>query len=398
MKTIRKTKLLLIIIPIVAALVALALFSSIEKNEKSTNETLQPQNNLKIDVYAQQIISVCEKDVQCAVNLLQELANEKESDVILTTFKNLISQYEREHACHRFGHHLGMWLYTYMDDVDQALAQVEMVCGGAIFHGVVQNYLITEHLANTDPSEIVFDKICPKNENHPYAIERWQCLHGLGHGLSSFYDHDVFEAVKICEQFDPGWEQISCSKGVFMQNVVYNLDTGGGTFDKDDRFYPCNKVDSKWAPQCYHYHTTYFIFQNKFSVTKSFNDCDKITPEEFVKYCYHGMGRQLEQNIRGQIDKAIEFCIEGKQSIYHADCFRGMVMTIVNGNTDPKIGFQYCSLIPEEFKVDCYDALGRWVHMLQSTDEGRSTECIIAENSDYFDICMNASLESLKLL
>jgi len=382
----------------VAALAALALFSSIEKNEKSTNETFQPQNNLKIDVYAQQIISVCEKDVQCAVNLLQELSNEKESDVILTTFKNLISQYERKYACHQFGHHLGMWLYTYMDDVDQALAQAEMVCGGSIFHGVVQNYLMTEHLANTDPSEIVFDKICSKNENHPYAIERWQCLHGLGHGLSSFYDYDVFEAVKICEQFDPGWEQISCSKGVFMQNVVYNLDTGGGTFDKDDRFYPCNNVDSKWAPQCYHYQTTYFIFQNKFSVTKSFNDCDKITPEEFVKYCYHGMGRQLEQNIRGQIDKAVEFCTEGKKSIYHADCFRGMVMTIVNGNTDPKIGFQYCSLIPEEFKVDCYDGLGRWVHMLHSTDEGRSTECLRAENSDYFDICMNASLESLKLL
>ena len=73
-------------------------------------------------------------------------------------------------------------------------------------------------------------------------------------------------------------------------------------------------------------------------------------------------------------------------------------MTIVNGNTDPQIGFQYCSLIPEEFKVDCYDALGRWVHMLQSTDEGRSTECVIAENLDYFEICMNASLESLKLL
>jgi len=35
---------------------------------------------------------------------------------------------------------------------------------------------------------------------------------------------------------------------------------------------------------------------------------------------------------------------------------------------------------------------------LQPTDERRMVECTKAENSDYFDICMNASLESLKLL
>ncbi len=347
---------------------------------------------------AEQIISKCEDDVLCAVDSIQVLAKNGKDEKIIDTFHELVSLYEKNYPCHMVAHHLGMWLYGYVGEIDEALKNAKMICGGAIYHGVLQKYLMTEHFVNTDPSEIVFDKICPENENHPYAIERCKCLHGLGHGLNVFYDNDVFEAIKICEQFDPGWEQISCSKGVFMQNVVYNLDTGGGTFDKNDRFYPCNKVDSKWAPQCYHYHTTYLLLKNKFSVTKSYDDCDRITPEEFVKYCYHGMGRQLEQNIRGQIDKAIEFCIEGKQSIYHTDCFRGMVMTIVNGNTDPQIGFQYCSLIPEEFKVDCYDALGRWVHMLQSTDEGRSTECVRAENSDYFDICMNASLESLKLL
>ena len=347
---------------------------------------------------AEQIISKCENDVGCAVDSLQVLAKNGKDEKIIDTFHELVSLYDKNYPCHKITHHLGMWLYGHIGKLDEALKEAKMICGGAIYHGVIQKYLMTEHFVNTDPSEIVFDKICLENENHPYAIERWQCLHGLGHGLTSFYDNDVFEAVKICEQFDPGWEQISCSKGVFMQNVVYNLDTGGGTFDKDDRFYPCNKVDSKWAPQCYHYHPTYLLIQNKFSVTKSYDDCDRITPEEFVKYCYHGMGRQLHQNMEGKISKAMLYCTEGKQSTFHADCFRGMVMTLVNGDTNPKLGFQFCSLIPEEFKVDCYDGLGRWVLMLHSTDEGRSTECLRAENSDYFEICMNASLESLKLL
>jgi len=347
---------------------------------------------------AEQIISKCEDDVQCAVNELQMIAREEKKDIVLANFAELISLYDKNYPCHKIAHHLGMWLYGYVGKLDEALKEAKMICGGAIYHGVIQNYFAIEHFNDRDPAQIDFENLCTKIEDHLYSIDRWQCLHGLGHGLTVFYDSDVFSAVKICEQFNPGWEQISCSKGVFMQNVVYNLDTGRGTFDKDDRFYPCNKVDSKWAPQCYHYHTTYLLLENKFSVTKSYDDCDRITPEEFVKYCYHGMGRQLEGNISGLISKAVAFCTEGKQSIYHADCFRGMVMTLVNGNTNPRIGFEFCSLIPEEFKVDCYDGLGRWVHMLHSTDEKRSTDCIRAENSKYFEICMNASLESLKLL
>ena len=383
-----KSKSVILIISVAVFILGITSFYAFNSQEFSKTELSD----------AEQIISKCEDDVRCAVNSLQVLAKNGKDEKIIDTFHELVSLYDKNYPCHQIAHHLGMWLYGHVGKLDEALKEAKMICGGAIYHGVIQNYLTIEHFANTDPSEIVFDKICLENENHPYAIERWQCLHGLGHGLTSFYDHDVFEAVKICEQFDLGWEQISCSKGVFMQNVVYNLDTGGGTFDKDDRFYPCNKVDSKWAPQCYHYHPTYLLLKNKFSVTKSYDDCDRITPEEFVKYCYHGMGRQLEQNINGKISKAVEFCTEGKQSIYHADCFRGMVMTLVNGNTNPRLGFQFCSLIPEEFKVDCYDGLGRWVHMLYSTDEGRSTDCIRAENSDYFEICMIASLESLKLL
>jgi len=98
------------------------------------------------------------------------------------------------------------------------------------------------------------------------------------------------------------------------------------------------------------------------------------------------------------MEDAIQLCEAGKNSLHYSECLRGMVMTIVNGNTNPEVGFQFCNLLPEHYKVDCYDAVGRWVIMLQPTDERRMVECTKAENSDYLDICMNASLESLKLL
>jgi len=382
-------------------IVGVGTFYFVETNQKISEKT----EDIKFDIervedkasYAEKIISICKDDVQCAVSGLQDVSKNEEQKIVFSTFDDLVALYESSYPCHEVAHHLGMWLYGYIGDVPNALKLAKMVCGGAIYHGVIQNYLATEHFGDTDPSDIVFEKICPKIEGHYYSIDRWQCLHGLGHGLSVFYDYDVFAAVKICEKLDPGWEQISCSKGVFMQNNVFNSETGEGTFDEKDKFFPCNQVEDKWAPSCYHYHATYILKTNGWELFSSFNDCDKLE-KEYIKFCYHGMGRQLTTNVGSDIEKAKAFCSSGQKIEYHTDCFRGMVMTIVNFDTNPEPGFNFCKLVPEEFKSDCYDALGRWVIMLHPTEEGRTGECVKAENSEYFDVCMNASLESLKLL
>ena len=60
--------------------------------------------------------------------------------------------------------------------------------------------------------------------------------------------------------------------------------------------------------------------------------------------------------------------------------------------------FEFCKLIPEEFKPDCYDGMGKWIVMLHATDEGRESDCSKAENSEYVDVCVKASLENIILL
>ena len=397
----KKSKYVMAAIGMTIIIAGFGTFYFVEKNEEMPEKT----EDIKFDIervedkgsYAENIISICKDDMHCAVSALQDVSKNEEQKIVFSTFDELVSLYEESYPCHEIAHHLGMWLYGYIGVVSDSLKLAKMVCGGAIYHGVIQNYLAVEHFGDNNPSDIVFEKICPKIEGHYYSIDRWQCLHGLGHGLSVFYDYDVFAAVKICEKLDPWWEQISCSKGVFMQNNVYNDETGGGTFDEKDKFFPCNKVEDKWAPSCYHYHATYILKQNGWELFSSFNDCDRIS-EEFVKYCYHGMGRQLTRNVESNIENAKAFCGSGQKIEYHTDCLRGMVMTLVNFNSNPERGFNFCKLVPEEFKSDCYDALGRWVIMLYPTKEGRTAECSMSENSEYFDVCMDASLESLKLL
>ncbi len=87
-------------------------------------------------------------------------------------------------------------------------------------------------------------------------------------------------------------------------------------------------------------------------------------------------------------------CQMGEQPQYRGDCFRGVVMTIVN-NRGTDQAFMFCLRIPEQFKADCYDGLGKWIRMLHVATEARAAECSKAENAQYFETCMKDDLETI---
>jgi hypothetical protein len=335
--------------------------------------------------------------MHCAVNAMQSISENENQKKVITTFQELIVLYEKSIPCHETAHHLGMWLYVYLNDIEKSLQLAQQQCGGAVYHGVIQNYIQIQKFQGKEPKNIDIHSICVNKSSNIYSIEHWQCLHGVGHGLTKLYDGSVLEAVKRCNEFAEIIEQISCSKGVFMQNVLDYFETKKGDFDEFDKYYPCNAVDSKYTPSCYHYHVSYLGLLNDKKLRKTFDDCDNITPDVMIKYCYYGFGRQLAASIKS-IDDALYFCKAGKISEYHTLCLEGMLLNLVNGNKNPDIGFSFCTHIPQEYKFDCYDGLGKWVKMLYSEDEKRNLECDKAENFEYSQICRQASFDSIKLL
>lgn len=346
--------------------------------------------------FADQIISECGKDFECAYGYLIAIAEKEDQSTVMATFDDIISSYESsKRYCHTHAHHLGMFLYDYFGDLDEAFSHADQRCAGAIYHGVVLRFFMTS-VNKTNLADIDVGSICPKTVDDPYTLTRWECLHGIGHGLTNVYNFDVFSAVRHCEDLEPGWEQISCSKGVFMGNVVHYLEIQAGTFDENDIFYPCNAVDAKFRPTCYNYHASYILAKNRFSIGNSFKQCDRIVPEEFVKYCYFGMGRQLSFQALDDMGLALPICTTG-QPAYQSYCFTGIALVILDlKGTDQ--AFQYCNLLPEQFKVDCYDAVGKWIRMLYPTDKERESECSKAESSDYFEVCVNANFEGITIL
>jgi len=345
-----------------------------------------------------EVLSKCGIDEHCVVENLQVLAGKENQDAVLTTFDGILSIYnDSNFYCHPQAHHLGMFLYGYLGDLEQSLLYADQRCGGSVYHGVVQNFLTTETLFGTNElDDIDITKICSKDLENPYSLERWQCLHGLGHALTELHNYDVASAVNNCEEFELRWEQLSCSKGIFMENIMEFSRSSSGAFDDEDLFFPCDKVEKKYAPACYHYHTHYIMIQKNQSVSDSFAECDGIIPQDFVRFCYYGMGREMTGYAFYNLELAINKCAEGNPK-YQTYCLAGLLLTYVN-NKGTDEGFELCTKIPEEAKSECYDGMGKWILMKYSSEEEREKECLKAENSEFSEICNNANLDDILLL
>ncbi len=357
---------------------------------------LDGNNEVTNNSYADKIMLDCKTNVDCAIDYLRDVSQNEEKSTVLATFDDLISKYETSvRYCHIQGHHMGMYLYDYIGDLPQALSYVDQRCAGSIIHGVIQGYFM-KNFNSTNQSEIDVKRICPLMSDNPYDIKRWECLHGMGHGLMATYNYDVFLAVQNCEELEPGWEQTSCAKGIFMENQNVHKKSGKGTFDENDLFFPCNKVDVKFMPSCYNYHASYLFSKSGFSINNTFMECEKIIPEEFAKYCYFGIGRQLSVRAFDDVESSFSICPSGKPH-YQSYCFAGLTLVILDlKGTDQ--AFKYCKFFPEHAKSDCYDVVGKWIQMLHETDEEKKLECTKAENSYYFEVCMKADLEGIVLL
>jgi len=348
------------------------------------------------NIVVEKIMSQCHNDVECIIEYLGDPSYTENSSIVLASLDGILEFYQNStYYCHPEAHHLGMFLYDYLGDLPQALSIADQRCGGSLYHGIIQKFFMREFLNGINPNNIDLQQICPTNNEEEYSLERWQCLHGVGHGLTYAYNYDVFSAVSRCEEFDQRIDELSCSKGVFMEHVGKFHKLQGKSFDDVDLFFPCNSVDEKFAAPCYHYQTHYLLIKLK-SEEKVFAECDKIQPTKFVQHCYYGMGRTAAGKALQKIEDGIEFCKIGRVD-YQSYCFTGLLLTLVNNGGVDK-GFEYCKFISPEFKKDCYDGLGKWILLLYSNESDRVSKCTQAESREYSKICTEASLGGIVLL
>jgi hypothetical protein len=311
-------------------------------------------------------------------------------------------------GAHDHAHMIGMRGFDPARPVGETFSTCRVDFQSGCYHGVIQAYLTS--LDTVGPAEVA--ALCSEVQAVRESMWiRFQCAHGLGHGLTMRYQHDLPRGLAGCDLLADGWDRESCYGGAFMENVIatdehhmpmritasnasekpmdhsamaHEHGTPAPEFkriDPDDPQYPCSIVGEAYKRACYGMQTAVMLGQNVYSFEKTARSCDQA-PATYRTTCYQSMGTNISGYTLRDTKKSIELCSLGTTR-YQPWCIFGVVKNFIDVTSRAEDGFAFCEALPEgSNRLMCYHAVGEQVYVLNALPDDRSKACERASGVD----------------
>ena len=261
--------------------------------------------------------------------------------------------------CHTIMHAVGSaTLARYDGDAARAMARGSMLCGSGFYHGIVMFAL---RATSSRPQLVArVRSMCSDPAVLKTTFLRYQCVHGLGHGLMIFSVDNLPWALGMCDKLADHWSQQSCSGGVFMQN--FNLPSRMSPFrstyvSTKDPLYPCDwsGVQTRYKYYCYLQVTEHVLYTTGYDWKRTAATCAKAQ-SPWSNICFQSFGRDVAGDSRYRPAAAYKRCrLTGR---YLADCVYGAARDFVNNDVNGRRASQFCELVPFLLRGYCYYAIG----------------------------------------
>lgn len=299
---------------------------------------------------------------------------------------------------HVLAHGIGIEAYTRSPDV----AGTFVACGDAYSsgcrHGVIQAYFESrDHVAAAE-----VNALC--RPFHSAVQSTWvlfQCVHGMGHGLTMFYGHNLPQALTGCDLLQDAWDRESCYGGAFMENIVnataphhpasmlamhhhHMATTPFKALDPGDMLYPCSIVADKYLGACYLMQTSAILYLNHGDIPGAGVACAR-TPVRYRSICFQSLGRDITAYTNRNTQASADACAGGGGSVAadRHSCYVGVVKALVDWTATTDSAFAFCRLAGaagDPGSDRCYRALGEQVAALIWSDADRAARCAQAES------------------
>lgn len=153
--------------------------------------------------------------------------------------------------CHPISHSIGRETFAIHQSVDLSFRECDQTCIAGCYHGVMERFLRGDD-GNGDHISLaeVKSKVATACDPNLPGAERFQCLHGLGHGVEFFTGYKLLLSLDICEAATSDWDRHCCYGGVFMENIV-GVPANVRDLKDDDPDYPCDIVDDHYRAECW---------------------------------------------------------------------------------------------------------------------------------------------------
>ena len=173
-------------------------------------------------------------DFKCFERHYQTVVNSQSVEAAFTDIKDA---YERspyvKGNCHQLVHVIGRAAGLLFGDVAQAYERGNEFCWSGYYHGVMEAILAKIGYQNVKTQ---LNTICAGvGATERYSFAHYNCAHGLGHGVMLVSQHELFDALTTCDSLGDGWERESCYGGVFMENILAEINVRPGDSLEDKR-------------------------------------------------------------------------------------------------------------------------------------------------------------------
>lgn len=319
---------------------------------------------------------------------------------------------------HVLAHAIGIAAGMKSRDITASFPQCSESFQSGCYHGIIQAYFSG------------LDSIGEKETNalcEPFRAkqsDRWirfQCVHGMGHGLTMLYSHDLPRGLAGCDMLSDDWDRHSCYSGAFMENIVNvqmphhpasqlahhekgdhdSMEGMAGMegmegmvhstasfkpLDSADPLYPCSKLADRYLTACYEMQTSVMLYENHGDIGGAAKSCD-TAPVAMRTVCYVSLGRDISSYSAQNHTEAIRMCSLGTEK-YQPWCYYGLVKNIIDLNAQSEDGMAMCRDVASPgSKAECYLAVGEEIWVLEPTNEGRTRRCSTAEAA-YLESCL----------
>jgi len=287
--------------------------------------------------------------------------------------------------CHQISHWVGRaGLLHYKNDAGTALSHGAMTCNSGYYHGVLQLAL-----AGLPRGRVVkkSQHLCDAPAVNTDDFLLYQCVHGLGHGLMIYSNDDLPWSLKTCHKLLTDFDRISCTGGVFMQNLDTTMGVSKFLSNKNP-LYPCNIVLERDKVYCYLMVTSRILTLDGFNWQKTAEWCRKAE-SGWVATCFQSMGRDASGATRYAAKNTLRLCsYAGKNA---DECIYGASRDYANNYAGGKEAAALCDMAPKRHRGYCYEGIGTILGAINRETEPRKAACRAVTPRRYMADCFRGA-------
>ncbi len=272
--------------------------------------------------------------------------------------------------CHRIAHRMGSAALTrFKDRVAPAFVAGSPICASGYYHGIIERAFLgqpTERLAT------VARQLCSDPKIDAQRFLSYQCIHGLGHGLMIYSGYDLPQSLQTCDGLRTGFQRVSCSGGVFMENFNSSYGVKSRYLRAGDPIYPCNSVAKRHKLYCYMLVTANILRVNGGDLRRTADAC-RASERDWIGTCYESFGRDASGIAGKDAGEALASCRLAGQ--WQGECIYGVAREIVNSDAAGPRGGRFCARTPYRHQDRCYQGVGSVLAAIAQTTPALRRAC-----------------------